>query len=85
MHLDSEVRKPTCANIMRTSDAVTHAGGIWVTFAIVVAVYVALGATLIIALRAMSRRWRSEDGQDEGGPYSPEPGLPADLSAKAAG
>ena len=72
-------------NIMRTSDAVTHAGGIWVTFAIVVAVYVALGATLIIALRAMSRRWRSGDGQDEDGPYSPEPGLPADLSAKAAG
>ena len=49
-------------NVMRTSDAVTQASGIWVTFTLVLALYVALGATLIVSLRAMSRRWRSEAG-----------------------
>ena len=58
--------------------------GIWVTFTIIILLYVALGATLIIALRAMSRRWRSDDGQDESGPYSPEAGPPPDLAAEAA-
>ena len=60
---------------MRTSDAVTHADGIWVTFSLVLALYIALGATLIITLRAMSRRWRDEDG-DEEVPYGPDTGAP---------
>ena len=46
-------------NVMRTSDAVTQANGIWITFSLVLAIYVVLGATLIITLRAMSRRWRA--------------------------
>ena len=58
-------------NVMRTSAAVTRADGIWVTFSLVIALYVALGATLIIALRAMSRRWREEDVDDEV-PYGPD-------------
>ena len=62
--------------VMRTSDAVTHANGIWVTFSLVLALYVALGATLIITLRAMSRRWRSEDGQDDEVPYGPDTDAP---------
>ena len=72
-------------NVMRTSAAVTHASGIWVTFVSLVVLYVALGVTLIVALRAMSRRWRSDEGEDEGGPYSPEPSPPPDLSPQAAG
>ncbi len=72
-------------NIMRTSDAVTNAGGIWVTFGLILALYVALGVTLVLVLRAMSRRWRSEDGQDDAGPYSPETSPPPDLAAGAAG
>jgi len=72
-------------NIMRTSDAVTNSSGIWVTFTIIVLLYVALGASLILSLRAMSRRWRSEDDQEESGPYSPEPGPPPDLATQAAG
>jgi cytochrome d ubiquinol oxidase subunit I len=59
-------------NVMRTSDAVTHADGIWVTFSLVLAFYVALGATLIITLRAMSSRWRNEDVDDEEVPYGPD-------------
>lgn len=72
-------------NIMRTSDAVTNASGIWVTFVALVVLYTALGAALIIALRTMSRHWRAEDGQDDAGPYSPEIPPPADLATEAAG
>ncbi len=66
-------------NVMRTSDAVTQAGGIWFTFAGVVALYVALGATLIITLRAMSRRWRNGDDGDVDVPYGPESKPPSDV------
>src|SRR6476620_11804584 len=51
-------------NVMRTSDAVTHASGVWVTFGLILALYVALGTALVVTLRAMSRRWRSDDEQD---------------------
>ena len=68
-------------NIMRTSDAVTKASGVWLTFVILVGLYIALGATLIITLRAMSRRWRSEDAEQQAGPYSPETSPPPDLAA----
>src|SRR3954452_22241466 len=63
-------------NVMRTEDAVTQADGIWVTFSLVLAIYVALGATLIITLRAMSRRWRSDDGREDDVPYGPDAGAP---------
>jgi cytochrome bd ubiquinol oxidase subunit I len=59
-------------NVMRTSDAVTQANGVWVTFSLVLAIYMVLGATLIITLRAMSRRWRSEDVENEDVPYGPD-------------
>jgi cytochrome d ubiquinol oxidase subunit I len=59
-------------NVMRTSDAVTGASGVWVTFAAVLALYIALGAALIITLRAMSRRWRDADEDAVEGPYDPE-------------
>jgi cytochrome d ubiquinol oxidase subunit I len=72
-------------NVMRTSDAVTKASGIWVTFGLIVGLYVALGVTLVVALRAMSRRWRSEDFPDEPGPYAPEASPPPDLAAGARG
>jgi cytochrome d ubiquinol oxidase subunit I len=64
---------------------VTNASGIWVTFLALVLLYTALGATLIIVLRTMSRRWRREDGRDDAGPYSPETAPPSDLAAGAAG
>jgi cytochrome bd ubiquinol oxidase subunit I len=63
-------------NVMRTSDAVTHADGIWITFGLIVGLYVVLGTALIIVLRAMSRRWRKADVEEEGGPYSPAPAPP---------
>jgi cytochrome d ubiquinol oxidase subunit I len=58
-------------NVMRTKDAVTQASGVWVTFVAVLALYAALGAVLVITLRAMSRRWRTADEEDSDGPYEP--------------
>ncbi len=72
-------------NVMRTSDAVTNAGGIWITFTLILLLYIALGAALVISLLAMSRRWRTEDDADEDGPYSPESSPPPDLAPQAAG
>ena len=72
-------------NVMRTEDAVTHASGVWVTFGLIIGLYVALGATLIITLRAMSRRWREADENDVESPYGPDAGPPADLAAGASG
>ena len=60
-------------NVMRTSDAVTQASGIGVTFASIVGLYVVLGAALVITLRAMSRRWRETDEEAVDVPYGPEP------------
>jgi cytochrome d ubiquinol oxidase subunit I len=70
-------------NVMRTSDAVTQADGIWVTFIAVLALYIALGAVLVITLRAMSRRWRNADELDVPVPYGPDappPGLMTEAS-----
>jgi cytochrome d ubiquinol oxidase subunit I len=60
-------------NVMRTSDAVTQADGIWVTFVLILLLYVVLGATLIIVLLAMSRRWREAGDDETTVPYGPEP------------
>ncbi len=72
-------------NVMRTEDAVTQASGIWVTFGAVVGLYAALGVTLIVTLRAMSRRWREADENEVEVPYGPDAGPPADLAAGASG
>ena len=61
-------------NVMRTSDAVTQAHGIWITFGLILGLYVALGTTLIISLRAMSRRWRHDEQDLDDVPYGPESG-----------
>jgi len=61
--------------VMRTSDAVTQANGVWITFTLVLLIYTALAAALIITLRTMSRRWRS-DGLDDEVPYGPDTGAP---------
>jgi len=69
--------------VLRTSDAVTMAGGVRVTFAVVVAVYAVLGLATLLALRTLTRRWAAADamagGRDIGGtgasedvPYGPQ-------------
>src|SRR3954471_12755802 len=58
-------------NVMHTKDAVTHASGVWVTFTVVVALYVLLGAALVITLRSMARRWRAFGDEEADVPYGP--------------
>jgi cytochrome bd ubiquinol oxidase subunit I len=61
--------------VMRTREAVTGAEGLWVTFAIVLVLYSALGAATVAVLRAMSRRWRTqEEIADADLPYGPPVG-----------
>jgi cytochrome d ubiquinol oxidase subunit I len=71
-------------DVMRTADAVTHAGGVWVTFGLIVGLYAGLGAALLLTLRSMSRRWREDDEQAVEAPYGPSAGPPADLAGGAS-
>jgi len=71
-------------NVMRTQDAVTQASGVWVTFALVLALYAVLGAALVITLRAMARRWREADEQDSGAPYGPSADAPSEVPLEGA-
>jgi cytochrome bd ubiquinol oxidase subunit I len=71
-------------DVMRTRDAVTHADGVWVTFALVLLLYVALATALYVVLRAMSRRWRAGDDGESDAPYGPSGGVPAELARKVA-
>ncbi|MFL5863746.1 MAG: cytochrome ubiquinol oxidase subunit I [Solirubrobacteraceae bacterium] len=68
-------------NVLRTSDAVTHAKGVWVTFSLILLLYALLGAVLVITLRTMSRRWRSgaHDGDTEV-PYGPSGPAPTEVA-----
>jgi cytochrome bd ubiquinol oxidase subunit I len=56
---------------LRTADAVTSSGGIWVTFAVVIVIYAGLVVGTVLLLRAMARRWR--EGEDLAVPYGPPP------------
>jgi cytochrome bd ubiquinol oxidase subunit I len=69
--------------VMRTEDAVTQASGVWVTFIGILVLYLALGTTLVLVLRAMSRRWRAAEEQDVEVPYGPDAGPPPDLTGAA--
>jgi cytochrome d ubiquinol oxidase subunit I len=56
---------------MRTAEAVTGAGGLWLSLGIVLVLYTALGIGTVAALRAMARRWRAGDEGEAGVPYGP--------------
>ncbi len=59
-------------NVLRTKDAVTDTGGIWLSFMLIVALYVLVAVALIATLRAMARRWRAQDElADSDVPYGP--------------
>jgi cytochrome d ubiquinol oxidase subunit I len=59
-------------NLMQVEAAATANTGVWITFIAVVLLYAALGTTLIVVLRAMSRRFRRSGGfVDHDVPYGP--------------
>jgi cytochrome bd ubiquinol oxidase subunit I len=65
-------------NYLKVEDAATTNGGVWITFLVVAALYLALGVTTILVLRGLSRRWREAKEADESevpyGPRGPSPG-----------
>jgi cytochrome d ubiquinol oxidase subunit I len=63
-------------DVMRTEDAVTGASGIWITFAVALAIYTVLGIATVLILRTMSRRWRSADEDEVEVPYGPSEPAP---------
>jgi cytochrome d ubiquinol oxidase subunit I len=59
-------------NIMKVEDAVTANTAVWISFIAVVVLYLAVGVTTILVLRAMSRRFRRAGGfTDHDAPYAP--------------
>jgi cytochrome bd ubiquinol oxidase subunit I len=59
-------------NYMKVEDAATGNTGVWITFVAIVVLYLALGATTILVLRGMSRRFRRAGGFSEhDAPYAP--------------
>ena len=67
-------------NVMHTKEALTNANGLWVTFTLVLLLYAVLGTSLVLTLRAMSRRWHAGGAADEDAdvPYGPSGVLPAE-------
>jgi cytochrome d ubiquinol oxidase subunit I len=58
--------------VMRTSEAITGASGVWFTFSAVVVLYSTLIVATVLVLRTMARRWRENDaGANDEGPYQP--------------
>ncbi|MCW0214263.1 MAG: cytochrome ubiquinol oxidase subunit I [Pseudonocardia sp.] len=64
--------------LMKVEDAVTANTGVWISFAAIVVLYVAVGVTTILVLRGMSRRFRRAGGfTDHDAPYAPGPPVQA--------
>jgi len=58
---------------LRTEDAVTDNDGLWLTFSLTLLLYATLGTGTVVALRAMSRRWRRQELEEQDVPYGPPP------------
>jgi cytochrome bd ubiquinol oxidase subunit I len=54
---------------LRTTDAVTSAGGIQVSLIAVAMLYLVLGIATVLVLGAMSRRWNSQPISTDDLPY----------------
>ncbi len=61
-------------NYMKVTQGATTNGGVWITFLVILALYLAVGVTLVLVMRRMSRRWREESELDLSDvPYGPRP------------
>jgi cytochrome d ubiquinol oxidase subunit I len=62
---------------MKVEDAATGNEGVWITFIVVVVIYLALATTVVLVLRSMSRRFRRQaELVDDDVPYGPREPLP---------
>jgi cytochrome d ubiquinol oxidase subunit I len=69
--------------VMRTSDAVTGAGGLWFVLGLAVLLYAGIGTVAVVALRRIARREEPGGDVGEGGPYGPP--LPAGVGEERGG
>ena len=58
-------------DLMRVEDGATASTGVWITFLLVVALYIGIGVTTVLILRQMSRRFRERELADDDVPYGP--------------
>jgi cytochrome d ubiquinol oxidase subunit I len=58
-------------NLMRVEDAATANAAVWVTFILVVILYLGLAVTTVLILRNMSQRYRRHGDRDDDVPYGP--------------
>jgi cytochrome d ubiquinol oxidase subunit I len=57
---------------MRVVDAVTGAENLWISFALLIGVYTAMGTGAVLVLRSMARRWRNGEALELPTPYGPD-------------
>ena len=72
--------------ILRTQDAVTNAsaGLVWTFFLSIVVLYAALATACVLVIRAMTRRWREGDIDDDAVPYGPREEPPPSHAGAAS-
>ncbi len=70
--------------LVRTEDAVTDAGWVWLSYGVLFVVYTGLTVGAVLVLRGMARKWRA--GEEPRAPYGPpEPlGQPGSDTARAS-
>src|SRR6185295_12245265 len=67
-------------NLMKVENAATANTGVWITFVVVVALYIGLGVTTVLILRNLSRRFRRRAVAEHEVPYGPrEPAVAEEL------
>jgi cytochrome bd ubiquinol oxidase subunit I len=60
------------SNYMKVEDAATSNEGVWITFLVILVLYIGIAVTLVLILRSMSRRWRTQQELAETEvPYGP--------------
>jgi cytochrome d ubiquinol oxidase subunit I len=64
-------------NLMKVEDAATGNTGVWITFVVVVVLYVGLAVTTVMILRRLSRRFERQEVADHDVPYGPSQPLAA--------
>jgi cytochrome d ubiquinol oxidase subunit I len=68
---------------MKVSQGATTNTGVWLTFLVILGLYIGVGITLVLILRGMSRRWRAQPQLAETEvPYGPRE--PLHIEAEAA-
>jgi cytochrome bd ubiquinol oxidase subunit I len=61
---------------MKVKQAATGNTGVWLTFLVILVLYLTVAVTLVLILRMMARRFRAGEQVEEGGPYEPRSPLP---------